>query len=465
MTHRTAVINVVGLSRSILGEHTPRLNERIQAGGAVHLQPDLPAVTTTAQASMLTGEPPNGHGIVGNGWYHRDLSEIRFWHRSNRLVQAESVWETARRRDSSVTCANLFWWYNTYASCDQIVQVRPIYKADGRKIPDCYAAPDTLRHDLQRKLGQFPLFHFWGPAADRRSSDWIVEATRDVHARHAPTLTLVYLPHMDYSLQKFGPGSPEAKAAAGELDGMLGRLIDDFEARRTRVLLVSEYGIEPVRDAIAINRHLREAELLCVRDEDGLEMMDPGGSDAFAVADHQVAHVYVQRPGLIERVAALCRQVPGVEQVLDGEAQGARALDHARSGDLILVAESGHWFSYDYWLDDDKAPDFARTVDINRKPGYDPRELFIDPGLSFPKGAIGWRLLKKKLGFRSLMDVIPLDPTLVKGSHGRIDQPASYRPLMVPPPGSDVVAEAIPSRSVRDVILQLLFQERIHVPS
>jgi predicted AlkP superfamily pyrophosphatase or phosphodiesterase len=463
MAHPTVVINVVGLSESILGEHTPRLNQRMREGGATRLQPTLPAVTTSVQSSMLTGQPPREHGIVANGWYHRDLSEVRFWHRSNRLVQSEKVWETARHTDPSLTCANLFWWYNTYSSCDQIVQVRPIYKANGRKIPDCYTTPESLRHQLQSRFGQFPLFHFWGPMSDRVSSDWIVNATEYVHQQHEPDLTLVYLPHMDYSLQKYGPGSAEAIEAAGELDGMLGRLFDYFDAAGTRVLLVSEYGIEPVHDAIAINRTLRKAGALRIREEAGLELMDPGGSDAFAVADHQLAHVYVQRPEWLDEYRELCRHVPGVEQVLDREAQRAVGLEHERSGDLVLVAERGHWFTYDYWLDETKAPDFARTVDINRKPGYDPRELFVEPALKWPKLSIAWRLLKKKLGFATLMDVIALDPKLVKGAHGRTEQSPEYQPLMVLPPGSACGAETVPCETVRDVILRSLFDDTVHV--
>ena len=463
MAHSTVVINVVGLSESIVGDHTPRLQQRIQQAGSVYLQPPLPAVTTTAQSSMLTGTPPREHGIVANGWYHRDLAEVRFWHRPNHLVESEKVWETARHTEPELSCANLFWWYNTYSSCHPMVQVRPIYKADGRKIPDCYAAPDSLRHRLQRKLGRFPLFQFWGPAASRVSSDWIVDATLEVHHQYESDLTLVYLPHMDYSLQKYGPGSREAHKAAGELDQMLGRLFDYFDARGVRVMLVSEYGIEPVHDAIPINQYLRKAGGVTVREEDGLEMLDPGASDAFAVADHQIAHVYVQKPELIDHYQQICREVPGVDRVLDARGQQEHGLDHARSGELVLIAERGYWFSYDYWLDEAQAPDFARTVDINRKPGYDPRELFLDPKLTLPKAHIAWRLLKKKLGFRTLMDVVALDPTLVKGAHGRADAPRQYQPLMVPPGGSACATDTLASESVRDMILRSLFDDTVRI--
>jgi predicted AlkP superfamily pyrophosphatase or phosphodiesterase len=463
MVYPTAVIDVVGLSRSILGPQTPRLNRWFADQPSVALEPPLPAVTTPVQSSMVTGLSPRDHGIVGNGWYHRELSEIRFWHRSNRLVQGEKVWDTARRADSSVTCANLFWWYNTYSNCEVMAQVRPIYKADGRKIPDCYTEPAELREELQARFGSFPLFNFWGPMSDRRASDWIVNATMHVHAKHWPTLTLVYLPHMDYSLQKYGPGSEQAQHAAGELDEMLGRLIDYFQTQHVRVMLVSEYGIEPATGGIPINRHLREAGGVRVRQEDGRELLDPGASEAFAVADHQVAQVYVQNAQRIDHYARLCGELDGVAKVLTKTDQHLIGLDHARSGDLVLVAARGHWFLYDYWLDPAKAPDFAPTVDINRKPGYDPRELFIDPRLRWPKAKIAWRLLKKKLGFRTLMDVIALDPTLVKGTHGRLDMAADYQPLMLLPPGTQCDIDALPAEAVRDVMLRSLFDEQIIV--
>jgi predicted AlkP superfamily pyrophosphatase or phosphodiesterase len=464
MAQPTAVLNVVGLSSSLIGPGCPNIQELSGQGGFSRLEPTLPAVTTSVQSSMLTGLTPAEHGIVGNGWYHRDLSEVRFWHRSNRLVDGEKVWETAKRHDSRVTCANLFWWYNTYSSSDYMVQVRPIYKANGRKIPDCYATPEHLRHDLQRRHGQFPLFKFWGPMADAGSTQWIVDATRDVYEQYQPTLTLVYLPHLDYSLQKYGPGSDEVGDAVAELDQMVGRLMDYFRDRGVRPILVSEYGIEPVQQAVFVNRHLREAGGLRVREEDGLEMLDPGGSEAFAVADHQVAHVYVQGKGDIERYAALCRQMPGVAEVLDREAQQHVGLGHTRSGDLVLVAEGGWWFTYDFWLDEAKAPDFARTVDINRKPGYDPRELFIDPRLRLPKAQLSWRLLKKKLGQASLMDVIALDTSLVKGSHGRVDQSADYQPVLIVPEQIEGPAE-LPCQAVRDVILSSLFDESVRLPA
>lgn len=464
MPHPTAVILVVGLNRSLL-RHTPLLSEYARQGVIHRLKPVLPAVTCSVQASMLTGLTPHEHGIVGNGWYNRELAEVQFWKQSNHLVGGEKVWEIARRRDPTITCANLFWWFNMYSSVDYSVTPRPIYKADGRKLPDCYTEPVELRPQLQEKLGTFPLFHFWGPASSIVSSRWIAEAAKMVYETHRPTLNLVYLPHLDYSLQKYGPanvnetGYTNVVQALHEIDAVVGDLLKFYQERGLRVLVVSEYGIEPVQDAIPLNRFLRENGALRIREEDGLELLDPGASKAFAVADHQVAHLYLKDQNRSVYYAELCRSIPGVEQILNRSAQAALGLNHPRSGDLVLVAEAGRWFSYPYWLDDSKAPDFARTVDIHRKPGYDPLELFLDPAILFPRLTIAGKLLRRKLGFRTLLDVIPLDTRLVKGSHGRIEQAPDVQPIMITRQAHPVWGEELPCTAVRDVILDHLFAD------
>jgi len=456
MAHATAVINIVALSSSLIGAHTPRIAAFAASGRVQRLTPVLPAVTCCVQSSMLTGLPPREHGIVGNGWYDRTLCEVQFWKQSNRLVSGEKVWETARRRDPSITCANMFWWFNMYATADFSVTPRPQYRADGRKIPDCYTHPADLRDILQRDLGPFPLFKFWGPGASIESSQWIADATRLVWERSTPTLTLVYLPHLDYPLQKVGPEHPSIAGELQAIDRLVGQLIDFFEQRGVRVILLSEYGIEPVDDSVHINRILREAGLLAVREENGRELLDAGASRAFAVADHQIAHVYIHDESAISNVQQLCESTPGVARVLDREAQHAIGLDHARSGELVLIASPRRWFSYDYWLDDRRAPDFARTVDIHRKPGYDPLELFIDPLLALPKARIAWTLLRKAVGQRTLFNIIPLDTRLVRGSHGRVDQPAPFKPVLITRQGASA-GEELPCTAVRDVILTHLF--------
>jgi predicted AlkP superfamily pyrophosphatase or phosphodiesterase len=416
---KTVVLNVVGLTADMLGSRMPRLSEWARAGTITQIEPAFPAVTCTAQASYLTGQSPKHHGIVGNGWYFRDECEIKFWRQSNHLVQAPKIWEAARRIDSSFTCANLFWWFNMYSTADYSVTPRPMYPADGRKIPDVYTNPPELRGELQSRLGTFPLFEFWGPRAGIRATQWISEAAKIVDSRYSPTLTLVYLPHLDYNLQRLGPSNPAIARDLQAVDEICTGLIGHYESRGAQVMVLSEYGIVDVSRPVHLNRALREHGLLAVREELGLELLDPGASAAFAVADHQVAHIYLNDKAQEKRVRAILERVPGVERVLGPGEKGE--LDHARCGDLVAVSTPDAWFTYYYWLEDRRAPDCARTVDSHRKPGYDPVELFLDPAIALPAVTIGWKLGKRKLGFRSLLDVIPLDATLVKGSHGRTD--------------------------------------------
>jgi predicted AlkP superfamily pyrophosphatase or phosphodiesterase len=452
----TAVINVVGLTRALLGPDTPHLSALARDGGLAPVHAAFPAVTCTAQASFLTGSLPNRHGIVGNGWYFRDLAQVSFWRQSNHLVQGEKVWETARLRDPSCTTAQMFWWFNMYSTVDQSVTPRPLYPADGRKIPDIYSQPADLRDRLIADLGPFPFFNFWGPKADIRSSQWIADASACVDRWSSPTLLLVYLPHLDYNLQRLGPGDPRIREDVRAIDQVCGKLIGQLRERGRRILVVSEYGLTDVAGPVHINRALRELGWLAVRDELGTDALDPGASDAFAVADHQVAHVYVRDPSRIADVSAALSRVPGIEVVLDRAAQAALGIDHPRSGELIAVAAPDRWFTYYYWLDDSRAPDYARTVDIHRKPGYDPAELLVNPAIRFPALKVGVRLAQKALGFRYLMDLIPLDASLVRGSHGRVSSSLEDGPILISSL-RDGLKETVDAAGVRDVILSHLF--------
>ncbi|GMG84138.1 alkaline phosphatase family protein [Paralimibaculum aggregatum] len=433
--NRTLVILVVGLAPHLVGPHTPHLARLAARGGMRPLTTVTPAVTCSAQSTLVTGLMPSGHGAVANGWYFRDLREVLLWRQPNNLVAGEKIWDAGKARNPEFTCAKMFWWYNMYASADWSATPRPMYPADGRKIPDHYAAPHALHDELDARLGRFPLFRFWGPLADITSSDWIAKATLHVMETRRPTLTLTYLPHLDYNLQRLGPdlGHPRLQADLREVDALCGELIEAAEREGQRVLVVSEYGITRATDAVHINRALREAGLLAVRPEEhGREVLDAGASAAFAMADHQIAHVYVADPARIAEVRALVEGLAGVEQVWDREGKRANGLDHPRSGELVAVAEADRWFSYYYWLDAEKAPDFAATVDIHRKPGYDPVELFVDPEIRFPKLAAGWKLAKRKAGFRQLLDIISPSAThLVKGTHGRLTDDPAEGPLVI----------------------------------
>ncbi|WP_276496461.1 alkaline phosphatase family protein [Pontibacter litorisediminis] len=429
---KTVVINVVGLTQSLIGEHTPFLAEwSAKTAQQAPIHPVLPAVTCAAQATYLTGKLPEEHGIVGNGWYFREECEIKFWRQSNKLVQAQKVWEAAKAADPSFTCANMGWWYNMYSTVDYSLTPRPQYLADGRKLPDCYTHPASLRDTLQKELGTFPLFHYWGPKTSIKSSKWIADASKITDNLYDPTLTLIYLPHLDYNLQRLGPNDPRIATDLKEIDAVCADLIKFYEARNAHVIVLSEYGISEVNQPVHLNRILRGRGLVALREERGLELLDAGASEAFAVADHQVAHVYVKNKERIEEVKQLLAQVPGVEEVLAGDERDKYSLGHDRCGELVVVASKHAWFTYYYWLDDRKAPDFARIVDIHKKPGYDPVEMFADPKIKFLLPLVAGKLIKKKLGFRTLMDIIPLDATLVKGSHGRVPETQDEWPVFL----------------------------------
>ena len=460
MPKSLVVIDVVGLTHAMLGPDTPHLSELAQAGFARPMGTVLPAVTCTAQSTILTGLLPRDHGIVANGWYFRDLAEVFFWKQSNRLVHGERIYQAARERDPAYTTAKLFWWYNMYAPVDWSLTPRPSYPADGRKVFDSYSQPFELRDELQAKLGVFPLLKFWGPGADINSSRWIADAAVEMLRRERPSLTLVYLPHLDYNLQRLGPAEPRIAADIRAVDAEAGKVIAAARAIGAEVVVLSEYAITAVSRPVHINRVLRTGGYLQVRREPlGWETLDAGASRAFAVADHQVAHVYVQRPEDIAAVAALLRQTPGIERVLDRAGQAEFGLDHERSGELVAVAARDAWFTYYFWLDDQLAPDYARTVDIHRKPGYDPVELFVDPQLSVPALRIARRLLQKKLGMRYYMDVIGLDAGIVKGSHGRLPAPgreAHDGPVFIASSRA-IERDAIPLTDVKSLLLALQF--------
>ena len=465
---RIAVINVVGLTESLIGEHTPRIAEFRQRGALAQIVPAFPAVTCTAQSNYLTGATPSQHGIVGNGWYNRELSEVHFWKQSNRVVQAAKIWDELKARDPQSTVANCFWWYNMYSTVDYSITPRPMYPADGRKFFDIYSWPYSIRTEIKKELGEFPFFGFWGPAAGVKTPQgaadsatrWIANSAKWIENKFSPTLNLIYLPHLDYNLQRYGPYdsdgalNPKIFADLRAIDTIVGDLIDFFGKRGVQIILLSEYGITNVDTPVHLNRIFREQGWLTVKDELGLEILDAGASKVFAVADHQVAHVYVNDHLLEKSVREVLEKTSGVERVLGETEKSAAGITNPRAGDFIVVAKENAWFTYYYWDDDRHAPDFARTVDIHRKPGYDPVELFLDPKIPAPKLKIMWRLLQKKLGFRMLMDVIPLDAKLVKGSHGHRPADKKDWPVFITEKPELLGAKEIESTDVYHTLLR-----------
>jgi predicted AlkP superfamily pyrophosphatase or phosphodiesterase len=451
------LINAVGLTPRFLA-HAPRLKAIAASGWQADMPEVLPAVTCTAQATLLTGKLPADHGVVANGWLYRDTNEVRFWQQSNRLIQAEPFYAMARRRARErgrpFKSAKLFWWFNQGAAVDISVTPKPHYAVDGNKAFGIAGTPPGVAEDLEGALGAFPFPAFWGPMAGRKSTEWIAGAAKIVHQIHKPDLMLVYLPHLDYDPQRYGPTRGSMAKCVKQLDDACQPLLDAAKQSGAQVWVVSEYGHGDVTRPVYVNRLLRTAGLLEVRKGPFGEQLDLYGSRAFAVVDHQLAHVYVRDAEDVSTVQDLLTPVQGVARVLSGEERTEIGLNHERSGELILLSDRDSWFAYPFWVNDPDAPDYARAVAIHHKPGFDPCELFFDPKFRLPKLHAAKRVLEKKLGFRMTMDVVPLDASIVKGSHGLAATDPLDRPILIghgPRPGASV-----PMTAVKDLILNAL---------
>lgn len=454
------VLNVAGLTRDLLSRFPQRARNMVtlaSEGSSCPLSTVLPAVTCSVQSTFLTGAPPRDHGIVANGWYFRDLAEVHFWKQSAALVQGEKIWQAAKKRDKNFTSAQLFWWYNMYSGNDIAVTPRPAHAPDGSLVSLTYTDPPQLAHELDAELGRFPLFKFWGPDAGIRSSEWIERCTLHVLRRFAPTLTLVYLPHLDYNLQRLGPDDLRIGDDLEAIDQVVGRLTDAARAKGMEAVIVSEYGMTQVGGAVDINRVLRRAGYLRVQEQDRWELLDCGASRAFAVSDHQAAHVYVKDAEDLRAVQGLLEKTPGIERVLDQGAIRAVGLDHPRAGELVALSAADRWFTYYYWEDDSKCPPWAHEVDIHNKPGYDPLELFLDPQAFLPVPRILARVALRALGLRTtVMDFIPFDSMLVQGSHGRLPDQPDAGPVLITSVRSGV-PERMAAAQVKEFLLTLLF--------
>lgn len=460
MTQPLVVMNAVGLTSRLLPS-APRLIGLAERGWKKTLVEVLPAVTCTAQASMLTGATPQEHGVVANGWLYRDTREVRFWQQSNSLLQAEPIYAAAKKRATeqgrTFKVAKLFWWFNQGANVDVSVTPKPHYGADGGKVFDVLTDPPGLAEQLKAELGDFPFHAFWGPMAGLASTQWIAACAAFVLEQSQPDLLLVYLPHLDYNPQRFGPGGCNMAKEVAELDAACEPLLNAAENMGARVWVVSEYGHCDVSQPVHVNRLLRRRGFLTVRPGPYGEMLDVHQSRAFAVCNHQVCHVYVKDSEDVPPVADVLRAQSGVAKVYCNAEREEIQLAHERSGEIVALSNPDSWFAYPYWLEDKLAPDFARTVDIHRKCGFDPCEMFFDRGTLLPaKLRAALRLAQKKLGFRTLFDVVSLDASLVGGSHGLLAADPLDRPLLIgdgPEPGGE---GELPMPSVHDALLAAL---------
>ncbi|MFL6526383.1 MAG: alkaline phosphatase family protein [Nitrososphaera sp.] len=393
------LLDIVGLEQKHLDSGLlPNIAKLAENGEVAKLEPTFPAVTSSVQASILTGKFPKEHGIIANGLYDRSTYSVSFWEQPSSLVQTPRIWDTIKQRSNKKT-AVLFWQNTMYANSDIVVTPRPIH-LDDKMVMWCYSKPQGYYEKLKERLGEFNLASYWGPLASSNSSEWIANAAEYTMETERPNFLFVYIPHVDYSAQRFGKGSVQVNddlKIADEIVGRLAQKATDIGIRNeTQFVILSEYSFNDVDGAIPLNLVLRDADLLSVRTIQEKEYLDFEYSKAFAMVDHQVSHIFI-KDGYEKEARKALENAPGIDKVLDSRSKKEMAIGHERSGELIAISAKDKWFSYYWWHEDNRAPEFARKVDIHRKPGYDPVELFFDP--------------KTKS--------IPLEPRMVKGSHGR----------------------------------------------
>jgi hypothetical protein len=418
MPRNVVLLSIPGLRERDLSS-MPNLARLATGGGYATLVPSFPAVTCPVQANMTTGKLPREHGVVANGFYWRDQRRVEMWTAWNDCIERPQIWDILHDHDRAITSALWFPLHSKGSGADYICTPAPIHNPDGSESLWCYTRPDMLYGELEHKLGHFPLMNFWGPMAGIQSTAWIIASAIFAAEKHQPNFFYIYLPQLDYAAQKAGPDSSAAAKALGELDAEIAKLVAGLNAAYKEEplwLAASEYAIVPVKNVVYPNRLLRDAGLLKVTEAKDGEHLDFVASKAWALVDHQFSHVFVRDADAttIKRVLSAFNKQPGIAEVLTGEGLAKYGLDHPRSGDVVLVSEPNSWQAYYWWQKDDHAPAYARTVDIHRKPGYDPVELFFD--------------MKKKC--------VPLDATLIKGSHGApATTPAQKGVLLSSEPG------------------------------
>jgi hypothetical protein len=437
MPEYVILLSVPGLRGSDL-EHMPRLEALTSGGDRAELAPSFPAVTCSVQANMTTGLPPSEHGVIANGFYWRDKRQVEMWTSPNDCIERPQLWDILHEQSPATTSAAWFPLHSKHCGADYVCTPAPVHNPDGSESLWCYTRPESLYGDFVAELGHFPLQHFWGPMANIKSTAWIVSSAIRAAERLKPNLFYAYLPHLDYAAQKFGPDSEQAIRALTELDAEVGRMVDGFAQAygdmKPLWLVASEYVITPVDHVLYPNRTLRDAGLLAVKPSDSGEVIDFAASRAFAMVDHQFSHVFVQNDDATTThcVAELFIGQPGVAEVIAPREVGQYDLNHPRSGELVIISTPNSWQAYYWWNDDAKAPSFARTVDIHRKPGYDPVEMFFDAPT---KG-------------------IPLDATLVKGSHGAPALNASQRGMLLSSQRGVFVEGPTADTDVADIVLR-----------
>ena len=385
------------------------------------LEPVLPAVTCTMQATLTTGKIPADHGIVCNGLYTHDnpalhglldddsfpefRRQISFWEQSNQLLQAPRFWAGKPLRT-----AMLFWQQSMPDAADIVLTPKPEHTPDGKTVSSCFSRPRDLYSRLAAKLGPFPLHHYWGPMASLPSSQWIINAAMEIW-RHDPVdLQLVYVPHLDYNLQRLGPDHPAVTKDAADIAALLAPLVEMVRSDGGVAIIAGDYGMSAVNKTIFPNQALRAAGLLKTRpDNDGKLLIDFAASRAMSMVDHQIAYIYCAADA-VEQTQKVLRDLEGVGIIARSVEERSRlGLNTPRAGQLVVLSKPEAWFAHDWWHNDSEKPLWQFSVDIHRKPGYDPRELFFDPARK----------------------CIAQDTNLIKGSHGVITADPEKLPVLL----------------------------------
>ena len=326
----------------------PNVSSLFQSNGEYgYMKPVFPSVTCTVQASILTGKYPNEHGIVSNGFFDRENMQTLFWEQSTNLVHSEKIWDTIKNKNSMLKTAMLFWQNSMYSNNDYVITPRPIHLENGQMDMWCYSKPVNYYESMIKESGEFNLMNYWGPFASIKSSEWITKSVRYTIANPRPNLIHAYFPQLDYSAQKFGKSSTQVIDDLEQIDTYVGSIIETVKEAGilddTQFVLLSEYGFNDVVDAIPINRILREKGLLQVRTIKGKEYIDYEYSDAFAMVDHQIAHIYLNdrsnSTSTKAKIKGVLEDVSGIDKVCDIEEKKKLYIDHQRSGELIAIAE------------------------------------------------------------------------------------------------------------------------------
>ncbi len=420
----------------------PKLSQLFHRGSRTRIRQSFPCVTWPSQANMLTGTTASGHGVTANGFYWREKQEVEMWTAWNDVIERPQIWDVLKTREPAIKSAVWFPMLSKGCGADYICMPAPIHKLDGSEEMWCYCRPQEFYGTLLERLDHFPLRHFWGPLANIKSSQWIADSAVIAAEEFSPDFFYIYLPHLDYAAQKNGPDSAEANNAVKELDNLLGMLADQLllaYGAPITWMVASEYVITPVDHVLYPNRILRKAGLLKICEIDGREHLDFENSEAWALVDHQFSHIYLKHPNdaLVSNIQKMLEQSEGVDCAVAGGQRADFGMNHERSGDLIVISTPNSWQAYYWWFDNALAPGFATTVDIHRKPGYDPIELHFD------------------FATKS----VPLDATLAKGSHGAPARSDAQKGVFLSSSSIELPKE-IPDTDIFELVLRQFFQVR-----